>query len=198
MRILCGGIYRHFPTFKRFYFAFAAAFTAALVCIFSGGIYRHFSQFYSFSVAVFTAALASCFSDTYVIGLYKYTSSAIIILKQTNKPNNFTIYWRASQWCLVTVSPNINRLYAYDNLYHNCCCSCRCILPVNESQKFPTYWVFPIEYSCVRWLKPGWNGMNYERNRFKHNFDFVFTCYTKGTPQILLKAAVSFHVITKA
>jgi len=28
-----------------FYFAFAVAFTAVLVCIFSGGIYRHFSQF---------------------------------------------------------------------------------------------------------------------------------------------------------
>jgi len=42
VRILCGGIYRHFTTF---YFAFAAAFTAALVCIFSGSIYRHFSVY---------------------------------------------------------------------------------------------------------------------------------------------------------
>jgi len=62
---LCGGIYRHFSTF---YFAFAAAFTAALVCIFSGGIYRHFSQFYSFTAAVFSAALASCLK--YYIAFY--------------------------------------------------------------------------------------------------------------------------------
>ena len=47
VHILCSGIYGHFTTF---YMAFAAAFTATLVCIFT--IYRHFSQFYSFSAAV--------------------------------------------------------------------------------------------------------------------------------------------------
>jgi len=60
VRIVCGGIYRHFTTF---YFAFAAAFTASLVYIFSGTLYRHFSQFYSFFAAVFTVALASCITN---------------------------------------------------------------------------------------------------------------------------------------
>ena len=80
---------------------FTAENTAELVHITSGGIYRHFSRSYLLSVAVFTAALASCFILTRPVVLLFCFSVRIYV--NCKAPLSFVKWRLRSAYTMMTV-----------------------------------------------------------------------------------------------